>query len=164
MPPKEIVTDAARSGARIFWTPREVSRTDRDGSIPRDVNTSVDTARLTTPIQIFNSASDSPTRTGTQDIVNPIGPAGPQWISGAQKLKTFIDGLFDKDRGPRPSSSKVVGSEAMGDPRVDVNSRGGMHFGSDSVVTTNTNLVNFRVAFVNATDKLGSVSATTTRI
>ena len=127
--PKEIVTDAARSGVRIFWTPREVSRTGRDGSTLQDVRTAVSTTRLTTPSQIFNSTSDSPTHTGTQGIVNPIGPAGPQWISAAQKLKTSINGLLDKNSGPRTSFSKVVGSEVTGDPRVDVNLRGGMQSG-----------------------------------
>ena len=47
MLPKEIVADAVRSGAHIFWTPREVSRTDRDGSTPRGVNTAVLIARMT---------------------------------------------------------------------------------------------------------------------
>ena len=77
-------------------------------------------------------------------------------------LKTSNDGLFDKNSGPRPSFSKVVGRKLTGDPSVDVNLRGGMQFGSDSVVTPNPNFVNFRIASVNATDRLGSVSATTT--
>ena len=81
----------AQSGAHIFRTPREVSQTGRDGSMPRDTNTAVATVSLTPPIQIFNSTSDSPTRTVTQDIFNPIGPAGPQWIRNAQKLKTSIN-------------------------------------------------------------------------
>ena len=93
---KEIITSAARSDARILGNPREVRRTDRDGSTPRDVKTDVATARLTPPSQNFNITSDSPTRIGAQDIVNPIGPAGPQWISGAPKLKTSIHGLFEK--------------------------------------------------------------------
>ena len=127
-------------------------------------NTSVATIRLTPPIHIFNSTSDFPTRTGTQDIFNPIGPAGPQWISKAQKLKMSINGLFDKNSVPRPSFSKVVVSKVTGDPRVDVNSRGGMHFGSDSVVTRNPNFGSFGVASVNTTDELGLFSASTTRV
>ena len=93
---KDIVTDAAHSGARIFRTPREVIRTGRDVSMPRDVNTAVATARLTPPIKIFNSTSDSPRRTRTQDISNTIGPADPKWTSNAQKLKTSIHGFLTK--------------------------------------------------------------------
>ena len=136
----------------------------RDGSTPLDVNTAVVTARLTTPSQIFNSNSNSSTWTGTQDIFNLIGPAGPQWISIAQKLKTYINGLFDKNRGPITSFSTVAGSEVTGGPRVNVNLHGEMHFGSDSVVTPNPNFMNFGVASVNTTDELESVSATTTRV
>ena len=161
---KEIVTDAARSGAHIFRTPRDVSRTGRDGSTPRDVNTSIVAARLTPPIQIFHSTSDFPTRTGTQEIINPIGPAGPQWISKAKKLKTSINYFFAENRGPKPSFSKVVGCKDTADPRVDVNSRCGMNFGSDFVVTPNQNFVDFGIASVNTTDKLGSVSVPTTRV
>ena len=111
--------------------------------------------QVDSPKPNFNNNSNSPTTTGTQDIVNPIGPAGPHWISADQNLKTFIDELFDKNSGPRPSFSRVIGSELMGDPRVNVNLCIGMHFGSDSIVTQNPNFVNCGVASVNATDKLG---------
>ena len=47
---------------------------------------------------------------------------------------------------------------------VDVNSLSGMNFKSDTVVTPNPNFVNFRIASVNTTDKLGSVSVPTTRV
>ena len=86
---KEVVADAARSGARFFRNPREVSRTSRDGTTPQDVNTAVAAVRLNPPIQTFHNTYDSPTRTGTQDIFNPIGPVGPQWISNADKTKNF---------------------------------------------------------------------------
>ena len=45
--PKEIVTDVALSGARISQTPRDISLTCRDGSMPQDVKTAVATVRLT---------------------------------------------------------------------------------------------------------------------
>ena len=57
---KEIVTDAARSGAHIFRNPREVIRTGRDGTTPRDRNTTVAAARLTSPVQFFHSNTNSP--------------------------------------------------------------------------------------------------------
>ena len=38
---KVIVTDAARSGARVFRTPEDISRTGRDGTTPRVRNTSI---------------------------------------------------------------------------------------------------------------------------
>ena len=161
---KEIVTDTVRSSKRIFWTLRGVSWTGRDGSTPRDVNTAVAAARLNPPIQIFNINSDYPMRIWTRDIFNLIGPAGLQWISNAEKVKTSINGIFDENSGPRPSFSKLVICKVTGDPRVDVNSRGGMNFRSNTVVTPNPNFVNFRLVSVNTTGKVGYVSVPTTRV
>ena len=42
---KDIATDVEHSGSYIFWTPREVSRTRRDGTKPRDGNTVIAAAR-----------------------------------------------------------------------------------------------------------------------
>ena len=95
---KEIVTDTAWSGTRILQTPRGVSRTGRDGSMPRGVNTAVATTILTSPFKIFKSTSEYPTRTGTQNIFNSIGPAGPQCIRNTQKLKTSINVFWQKYR------------------------------------------------------------------
>ena len=89
----------------------------------------------------------SSTRNGTQNIVNQIGPTGSQWISAAQELKTSMGGPFDKNSGPRPGFSKVVGNVVMGDPRVDVNSRCGMQFGSDSFLTPNSNFLLIIIIF-----------------
>ena len=119
---------------------------------------------LTPQIQIFHSTSDSPIRTGTQDIFNPIGPAGHQWISNAEKLKTSINDFFAEKRGPRPSFSKGVICKVTSDPMFDVNSRWGMNSGSNAVVTPNPKFVNFGITSVNTTEKLGFVSVPTTRV
>ena len=124
----------------------------------------VATTRLTPWIQFLNSTSNSPTRTETKHIFNPIGPAGPQWINNTQNLKTTINSFFGENSGPRPSFSKVVGCKVTRDPRVDINLRGGMNFGSDSAITQNSNFVNFSIVSVNKTGKLGFASVATTRI
>ena len=69
--PKESVTDTAHSGAHIYQTPREASRTHRDGSTPQHVNTVVMNERLIPPSPSFTSTSNSPTRNRNQDIVSP---------------------------------------------------------------------------------------------
>ena len=91
---KEIVTDAARSGACIFRTHREVSRTSRDGTTPQNRNTALATNRLTSPVQICHSTTDPPSWNRNQEITNPIVPFSPQWIRNAEKLKIqFMDFL-----------------------------------------------------------------------
>ena len=161
---KEIVTDAACSGAHIFRTPRKKSRTGRDGITPQDRNIVVATARLTPPIQICHSTTYSPRRNRNQDIINLIGHVSPQWIRNAKKLKTSIDGCFAEDRGIKPIFSKVVGCNFAFDFSADINLRCGMNFRSNDVLTQNPNFINLGIASVNTTDKLGYVSVPTTRV
>ena len=147
-----------------FRTPRDVSRMGRDGTTPGYGNTSVEAARLTFPVQICHSNTDSPSRTGNQEIINPRGAVSPQWIRNAEKLKASINGFFAEDRGPTPIFSKVVGWKFTEDSSSDVNSRCGVNFGSDTVFTQNPNFVNFGLASINTTDKLESFSVPTTRV
>ena len=93
---KDIVTDAASSGARIFQNPGEVIRTGRDGTVPQDGNIAVAAVRLTSPVIICHSTTESPSRNRNQEIINPIGPISTKWIRKAEKLKTSIDDFFQK--------------------------------------------------------------------
>ena len=69
--PKASVTDAARSGAHIFQTPRKASRTYRYSSTKWDVNTVVATIMMNPPIPSSNHNSVSQAWTGTQEIISP---------------------------------------------------------------------------------------------
>ena len=162
--PKEIVTDAARSGAHIFWTPREVSRTERDGSMQRDVNTAVATTRLTLQSPIFNSNSDSPTWTGTQDIVSPRRSIIPQEARNADPLDASINQFTAKHGHPKPIFSKVIGPKKTPDEIADVYARKRMDFGSNSVVVKTLNFMDFRLSPACTTDKLKYVIGPTTRV
>ena len=67
---KEIVTDAACRGAQrccaYFWNYGDVSRTDGDGTTLRDGNTAVAATRLTSPVQIFQSTTNSQSQIGNR--------------------------------------------------------------------------------------------------
>ena len=89
-----LIPDAACSGARILRTTGDVIRMGRDGTTPRDRNTAVAASRLTSPVRIFHSTTNSPSWTGNQDIINPRGPVGPQRRRNVDKLKTSINGFF----------------------------------------------------------------------
>ena len=58
---KYIVTDAARSGARVFQDHVAVNQKDKYGTIPRDENTSRIPPRFISPVRIGNGPSVSPT-------------------------------------------------------------------------------------------------------
>ena len=68
---KEIVTDAALSGAHILRDPAAVNQKETDGMIPRDGNTVGTPPILNSPVQIGGGPSISPTRTGSQEISSP---------------------------------------------------------------------------------------------
>ena len=160
---KKIVTNSACSGAHIFRTPMEESRTVRYGTMPRDGNPSVGATRLTSPVHFFHSATNSPLRNRNQEIINHTGPISHQWIRNAKKLKTSIDECFAEDRGLKPVCSKVFGCKFADDYRVNVYSWCGMNSGINAVFTPNPNFINLEIASVNTTDKLGYVSVPTTR-
>ena len=80
---KEIITEAARSAARVFWTPADVSPHGTDGTTPRYRNTDIGSTRLTYPVLIGGSTTGSPSRTVNQGIISPLGSIGPQWSRNA---------------------------------------------------------------------------------
>ena len=63
---KEIVTDTARSGVRVFRDPTVVNWIDTDRTIPRDGNISRNPPRLTTPVWIGDGPSVLLNRIGIQ--------------------------------------------------------------------------------------------------
>ena len=161
---KKIVTDAALSGARIFQTPREVSRTGMYCTTPWERNIVVAAARFTSPLQFFHSTTDSPSQNRNQDIINPIGAVSPQWTRNANKLKTSVNWFFVEDRGLKTILSKVLGCKFTDNSSVDIKSRCGTNFGSNAVFTQNLKSIHLGLASVNTTDKLGYVTVPTTRI
>ena len=65
--PNANVTDAANSGARIFLALRKVSRTGKEGSTSRVVNSAKENARFNPPSPSSNPNYISPMRTATWD-------------------------------------------------------------------------------------------------
>ena len=110
MPVSEvIVTDTARSGARIFRTPTDVIRTYRDRTTPRYGNTPIITPRLTSPVLIGGGTTVLPTRNGIQEIISPKGPIGSVEVSNAQMFSTSINGNSSEKGDPTSTFSKVIG-------------------------------------------------------
>ena len=88
--PKASVTDAAR----IFQTPGEVSRRDRDNSTPRDVN-SDENSRLSSPITGPNPNSVSPVRFRNQEVITPSQLSIAKRGRNAKPFDAPIDGSLD---------------------------------------------------------------------
>ena len=106
---KMIITDAARSGARVFRTPGCVSWTYKDGTTPRNSNTSISSPRLNFPVLIVGGTTVSPTIVGCQDIGVPKGPPGPVEVRNAQIFHTSVNVYLTKNGDPTPDFSKLIG-------------------------------------------------------
>ena len=90
--PKSIVTDAARSYARIFWvTPGKVVQTNRNDSMPQDFSYN-ENSRLGSPIPVSNPNSISPARFGNQEVISPIHPNIAKRGRNSEPFDALIDG------------------------------------------------------------------------
>ena len=161
---KEIGTDVVRSAARVLQNPTDVSRHGTDGTTAQDGNTAIGSDRLTSPVRIYGSTTDSPNRTGNQDIISPRGAIGPQWSSDADPLDASIRVFPAKYRDPTPIFSKLIGRKFTNKFSTDFNSRCQMNFGSDAVLIESPYFVNLGLTSMHTSNELGSVFVPTTGI
>ena len=161
---KEIVTDAARSGARIFKDAMVVNCKDTYRTIQRDGNNSGMPPILTTQVQIGAGTSVYLTRMGSQDIDSPSGSIGPQEVRDAQPLDTSIIGIYAEHMEPAPTWSKATVRKFSDKSSSDVYSRCWMKLMHDAVLTESPNFINLGLSYVHTLDELISVFITITRI
>ena len=145
-------------------TPREVSRTGRGGSTPRDVTTAVATARLTLQIPNFIGTSDSPTRAGNQDIVSPRRSIIVQQGRNDDPFDSPINLFLDVHGQPTSIFSKVIGTKTVSRENTDVYAHERMDFASNSVVAESPNFLDLGLSPANKADKLKSIISPTTRV
>ena len=89
---KEVIMDAMRSSARVNRTPRHVSRTGRDGSIPVVNCIAVRSPRANSPVLIGNTTVSSDCRiSGILQVGNKQQYTFPDKLRNAQKLDTAVD-------------------------------------------------------------------------
>ena len=106
---KVIAMDMMRSGARVFWTPADVSRHDTDRTTPRDSNTSISSPRFNSPVFIGGDTTVSPTRTEIQEIGIPKGPTGSVEVRNTQPFNTSINGYSSENGDTKLTFSKLIG-------------------------------------------------------
>ena len=161
---KEIVLDMVCSDVRVFRTPMDVFCHGTNVSTPWDGNTDVGFTNLDSPVRIGGYNSVSPSRTGSQDIIDTLGSIGPQWSREAQPLDTSINRIYFKHRDPAPTCSEVIGCNFADESSSDDNSCCWMNLTRDAVLTKVPNFVNLGLSSVHTLDELGSVFSPTTRI
>ena len=117
---KVIVTDASRSGARVFQNPGDISWTERYGTTPRDGNTFISPPRLNCPVLICGGITISPTRMGSQDIYIPKSPTGPVEVRNSQIFHTSINRNSAENGDPTPAFGKIIGRELSHESRSGI--------------------------------------------
>ena len=115
-----IFTDVTCRNSCIFWTLGDVSHTVRDGTTPRDGNTSISSPRLNYPVLIGAGNTISQTRTGSQEIGSPKGPTGPVEIRNARIFHTSIQEILTKNGDSTPTFSKVIRQELSHDSSANI--------------------------------------------
>ena len=161
--PKDIVTDALHSGARILRTAREVSRTGKNDPTPRDFNTAVATPRLTPPIPSFKSTSSSPTWTQTQDIVGPSRYIITTKAKNTNPLDAPINGCLAVHGHSTFIFNIVIGPKTLPRESTNVHARKRMDFTSNYVIGESPNFMNLGLSPANTADKIKSVISPDTR-
>ena len=161
---KEIVTDAAHSGAHIFRTLREVGRTGRDGSTPQDVKTAVSTVRLTLQSPNFIGTFDPPNADWEPRYCESKAVYHCEKAGNTEPLDAPIN-QFSAVRGhSMPIFSKVIGPKTVSGESTDVYVRQRMDFASNSVVVESPIFMDLGLSPANTTDKLKSVIGPTARV
>ena len=159
---KEIIKDAARSAARVFRTPADISRHGTDRTTPQDGNTDIGSTRLYSPVRIGGSTTGSPIRTGSQ-ILSVQG--GPSVLSGAGTPNHWtLPLMYSKHRYPEPTLSKVIGHKFTNKSSADINSLCWTKLTRDTVLSKIPYFVNLGISSVHTADELGPVFILTTRI
>ena len=99
-----VIMDAARSSARVLRTPHgHLSRTGRYGTTPQDRDISGPGNGT-----VLIGVNVSPTRTGSQYIVNPHGSTVYVEVKDTQIFHTSIDENLANDGDYTPIFSKVI--------------------------------------------------------
>ena len=153
------MSDAAHSCAHIFWTPRKVNRTKKDGATPRDINSVKMNSRLSYQIQSFNSTSVSPSGFRNQEVISPSHPSIAKRGRNVEPFDTPINGPLAINIHYSSYFRRVIVLEAVSGEVSDVNAREKMNFASNSVLGKTPKFVDFGLSPAHTADKLNSIFA-----
>ena len=117
---KVIVTNTARSSARVFRDIADVNKKDMDGTIPQNIINSRRYPRLNSPVLIGGGTTISPTRMGSQDISSPKGPTNSVEVRNSQIFHTSINRNSAENGDPTPAFGKIIGRELSHESRSGI--------------------------------------------
>ena len=156
---KKIVTGATHSTTGVLKDPPVINWKDASGLIP--VNKKVVVIPLRTNTQVLTGIGTSapPIIIGSQMIEGPRRSIIPQEARNSEILYSSINRFPDEHRDSTPGWSKIIGGKVVTNKIANVYTRIRMNFGSDTVLSKNSNFMDFGLSPFNTTDKLGSIIA-----
>ena len=125
----------APSAARVFKDPPVVNWKVASKPIPIDMNTVGVSPSANTQVLTGNGTSTPSIHIRIQEIGSPRGSIDPQKVRSVHPFKTSINRFSPKHGHPTTTVSKVIGRKTVANESTDVNSRCGMDFGHNSVVS-----------------------------
>ena len=161
---KVILTDAARSGARVLQTPGDVSQTGRDVTMPGYGKNSIRSPMFNSTVLVGGGTTISPTRTGIQEIGNTKCSTGSVEVRNAQMFHTSTNGNLTEYGDPTPTFIKVIGQELSHNSITKIYSRCWVNFTRNAVGTEIPDFMNLGLLAVHASDKIGSFGTSATRV
>ena len=161
---KVIIADAVHSGARVFQAHENVSRHDMDRTTPRDGNTSIISHRMNSQVLIGGGTTNSPTRTGIQDIGSRKRSTVFVEVRNAQTFNTSNNGNSTNNGDPTSTFSKVIRLELSYNSLADIYLGYWVNFTRITVETKIPNFMNLELLYIHTSDELGSFKIPTTRV
>ena len=131
---------------------------------PRDRNTVGIPPRATTPVQTGTGPSAPLISIWSQKMQGLRRPIITQEVRNDDPLVASIIIITSKHRDPMPIWSKLIVSKTANESSANVYVQCWINLASDTVLSKSPNFIDLRLSSVDATDELGSVFASTTRI
>ena len=153
----EVITDAARSNARIIWNIRHVRQTGRDVTTTGNCNVAVTSFQGNSPVLIGGiDVYQTRGHIGSLDVLNKRKSTYPIVSRNTHKFDASVDGNLANDGDSTFIFIKVIGRELPHSPRADIYLRCQMDFMSNAVVKEAPTFVYLGLPVVNALDELNT--------
>ena len=162
---KEFITDAARSSARVLWTPKHVIHTGRVSTTPGNTPHAVRSPQTNSPVLIGGiGVYPASGLSGSLQVFNKRQSAISDKIWDTQKLDTSVDIKFPNDWYSTSIFRKLIGREISHGSSADIYLRCWMDFASDVVQTEAPYFLELGLSAVNTSDEVGIFDTPTTII
>ena len=162
---KEVIADAASGSAWVNKTPRQVRRSEVDGSTPGYIGHAVSVEHALSPFLILIFGPLPPYGLNMiLQVANKWQSTSPALVGNIQKLDVVIYGKLHGDLDCASIFSKVIGHKLSNGSRNDLYLRCRMNFVDDVIQTQIPQFMDLGIPTINKLDESSVLGAPATRI